>query len=63
MVQGTAITTEAPIVGEIRLDLTGSGIGLVFLLVKEGEAALVFSTPLLHLTLYLIQLLTYSSSR
>ena len=27
--------------GEIGLDLTGSEIGLVFLLVKEGEAALV----------------------
>ena len=49
--------------GEIGLDLGDSGIELVFLLVKEDEAALVIQPLLLHLTLYLIQLLTYLSSR
>ena len=48
---------------EIELDLKGFEIGLVFLLVKEDEAALVIQPLLLHLTLYLIQLLTYLSSR
>ena len=51
------------LVNEIELDLKGSGIGLVFLLVKEGEAALVFQPLYYTLTLYLIQLLTYLSSR
>ena len=51
------------LIDEIRLDLRDSEIGLVFLLVKEDEAALVIQPLLLHLTLYLIQLLTYLSSR
>ena len=45
--------------GEIRLDLIDFEIGLVSLLVKEDEAALDFQPLLLHLALYLIQLLTY----
>ena len=49
--------------GEIELGLKDFEIRLVFLLVNEDEAALVISTPLLHLALYLIQLLTYLSSR
>ena len=48
---------------EIGLDLKGFEIGLVFLLAKEDEAALIIQPLLLHLALYLIQLLTYLSSR
>ena len=51
------------LINEIGLGLKGFEIGLVFLLAKEDEAALVIQPLLLHLTLYLIQLLTYLSSR
>ena len=51
------------LIGKIRLGLEGSGIELVFLLAKEDEAALVIQPLYYTLLLYLIQLLTYLSSR